>query len=195
MMITESNSQIEFNFNNLYSNNIQPVNIYVKFAYGITSNTYSLPNNLSISDMVYKLNEKIFNDFNITAAEYELVEAGQETPYGVPTEEGQAFIINTNQTIYTRFNGNKFIAFYIRLLPGAIHQMATEQPQQQQQEQPQQQQQQQEQNQCMVCQEEQSPNLLLATYFGCCHFICDSCCLGCIQHNITRCAVCRCQRL
>lgn len=146
-----------------------PVHIYVKFAYQTTTATYILPGNLSIVEMVRQLQENILRDFDRNASQYELVEAGQDMPRGIPAEEAPALIIDS-RNIRQRFNDQNFIAFYIRLLPDTNLAIIDYQPT------------------CMVCQE--SPTTL-TTYFGCSHHICDACCAGCISAGINRCAICR----
>ena len=134
--------------------------------------------------MVEQLNEKILRDFRIGHHLYELVEAGQDMPHGIPAEEAPALIVSP-LTIRNTFNNDNIIAFYIRMLPvtedrmdrndtlGTIVAPEIETPC------------------CMVCQE--SPPIL-TRYFGCSHYICDTCCVGCINADINRCALCRRQR-
>lgn len=173
-------------YNNIYSNieneNL-PIQIYVKFAYQTTNATYELSRNLSISGMIQQLQENILRDFGTNALQYELVEAGQDMPQGIPAEEAPAFIVSS-ATIQQRFNNNDFVAFYIRRYPptasSSLGSTSTIisldddlEPC------------------CMVCQETQTT---LTTYFGCSHHICDACCSGCIQAGIERCAICRYRR-
>jgi hypothetical protein len=170
-------------YNNIYSNieneNL-PIQIYVKFAYQTINATYELSRNLSTSGMIQQLQENILRDFGTNALQYELVEAGQDMPQGIPAEEAPAFVVSS-ATIQQRFNNNDFVAFYIRRYPPtASSSLSTAssiisldddlEPC------------------CMVCQETQTT---LTTYFGCSHHICDACCSGCIQAGIERCAICR----
>jgi len=162
------------------SNDDLPVHIYVKFAYQTTNASYTLSRNLSLSEMVRRLQENILRDFGTDPTQYELVEAGQDTPQGVPAEEAAALIV-ASTSIRQRFNDQNCVALYIRLFPATassslssistiltVDDDATPC--------------------CMVCQE--SPTTL-STYFGCSHHICDACCAGCVQAGITRCAICR----
>jgi len=162
------------------SNDNLPVYIYVKFAYQTITATYTLSRNLPLVEMVQRLQENILRDFGTAAAQYELVEAGQDTPPGIPAEEAPALVISST-TIRRRFNEQNCVALYIRLFPAtAISSLSSASisltvdedaaPC------------------CMVCQE--SPTTL-TTYFGCSHHICDACCAGCIQAGISRCAICR----
>ena len=179
-VINNHNNIIYNNNNNNIENENIPVDIYVKFAYQTTNATYTLPRNLSISGMIQQLQENILRDFGTDALHYELVEAGQNMPQGIPAEEAPALVVSYN-TIQQRFNNNDFVAFYIRLYPvTARSSLSTAStvisldddlvPC------------------CMVCQETQAT---LTTYFGCSHHICDACCSGCIQAGIERCAICR----
>lgn len=171
---------------NIIHNNIEnddlPVYIYVKFAYQTTTATYILSRNLSLSEMIRRLQENIARDFGTDATQYELVEAGQTMPQGIPAEEAPAFIVSST-TIRQRFNDQNCIALYIRLFPATASSslisastIITED----------------ESDEsapcCMVCQETPST---LTTYFGCSHHICDACCAGCLQAGISRCAICR----
>jgi hypothetical protein len=167
--------------NNYIINNINlPVYIYVKFAYQTITATYTLSRNLSISEMVQQLQENILRDFGREPAHYELVEAGQTMPQGMPAEEAPALIVSST-TIRQRFNDQNCIAFYIRLfhatasssLSSASTILTSDEETA---------------PCCMVCQE--TPTTL-TTYFGCSHHICDACCAGCVQAGITRCAICR----
>jgi hypothetical protein len=192
-MLTLSNNNMDINelnainrviSDNIAAHNIMPVEIYVKFAYQTITGNYSVPITISTTEMVRILRENILRDFQVPENHYELVEAGQSTPYNVPAEEGQPFIINQPQSIFHRFRGNKCISFYIRMFSNiqTISNINIEENVLQvaiaAQEEP----------QCMVCQEE---NIRLTTYFGCSHNICDACCAGCIQSGINRCAICR----
>jgi len=167
--------------NNYIINNANlPVYIYVKFAYQTTSATYTLSRNLSISEMVQRLQENILHDFGTPPEHYELVEAGQTMPQGVPAEEAPALIVSST-TIRQRFNDQNCIAFYIRLFPETASSSLTSASTiltSDEETDP----------CCMVCQE--SPTTL-TTYFGCTHNICDACCAGCVQAGISRCAICR----
>ena len=168
-------SYIENNIVNINSDDL-PVYIYVKFAYQTTNASYTLSRNLSLSEMVRRLQENILRDFGTDPTQYELVEAGQDTPQGVPAEEAPALIV-ASTSIRQRFNDQNCVALYIRLFPATassslsststILTLDTF---------------------CMVCQE--SPTTL-STYFGCSHHICDACCAGCVQAGISRCAICR----
>ena len=171
---------INYNYieNNIYNINSDdlPVHIYVKFAYQTTNASYTLSRNLSLSEMVRQLQENILRDFGTDPAQYELVQAGQDTPQGVPAEEAPALIV-ASTSIRQHFNDQNCVALYIRLFPAAANSslssastVLTLDPC------------------CMVCQE--SPSIL-TTYFGCSHHICDACCSGCIQAGINRCAICR----
>lgn len=164
----------------IINNNNLPVHIYVKFAYQTTNATYILPRNLTLSEMVRQLQENILRDFATDASQYELVEAGQTMPQGIPAEEAPALVISST-TIRQRFNDQNCVALYIRLFPATASSSLSSvstiltidddtEPS------------------CMVCQE--SPTTL-TTYFGCRHHICDSCCAGCINAGISQCAICR----
>jgi hypothetical protein len=164
------------------------LHIYVKFAYQTTNATYILSKNLDLSEMIRQLRENILHDFGKESSEYELVETGQSMPLGIPTEEAPAFIIEP-LSIRRRFNDQNSIAFYIRLFPTTTTTTTTNsclgsallllslnhhsEPR------------------CMVCQETPTMLTTLTTYFGCSHRICDTCCAGCVQAGITRCAICR----
>lgn len=183
--------QNDYNIRNIISyniihNNIEnddlPVHIYVKLAYQTTTATYILSRNLSLAEMIRRLQENIARDFGIDETQYELVEAGQTMPQGIPSEEAPAFIVSST-SIRRRFNEQNLIAFYIRLFPTTASSslisastIITED----------------EDDDalpcCMVCQETPAT---LTTYFGCSHNICDACCAGCVQAGITRCAICR----
>jgi hypothetical protein len=168
-------SYIENNINNINTDDLA-VHIYVKFVYQTTNATYTLSRNLSLTEMVRRLQENILRDFGVAATQYELVEAGQDTPPGIPAEEAPALIVSS-RTIRRRFNDQNCVALYIRMFPPTASSslssestILTVDPC------------------CMVCQE--APTTLTA-YFGCSHHICDACCSGCIQAGITRCAICR----
>jgi len=169
---------------NIIHNNIDnydlPVHIYVKFAYQTTSATYTMSRNLSLSEMIRRLQENIARDFGTVSTQYELVEAGQDTPPGIPAEEAPALIVSST-TIRQRFNDQNCIALYIRLFSAtassSLSSASTILTSDEEAE-----------PCCMVCQETPST---LTTYFGCSHHICDACCAGCLQAGITRCAICR----
>jgi len=174
---------IHNNIDNI-SNDDLPIHIYVKFAYQTTSATYTMSRNLSLSEMIRRLQENIARDFGTVSTQYELVEAGQTMPQGIPSEEAPAFIVSST-SIRRRFNEQNLIAFYIRLFPATASSslisastILTENADESDDPSP----------CCMVCQETPST---LTTYFGCSHHICDACCAGCVQAGISRCAICR----
>ena len=172
-------SYIENNFDNISNDNL-PVHIYVKFTYQTTNASYILSRNLSLVEMVQRLQENILRDFGTDPTQYELVEAGQDTPQGVPAEEAPALVVSST-TIRQRFNEQNCVALYIRMFPAtassSLSSVSTILTSDEDAE-----------PSCMVCQE--SPTTL-TTYFGCSHHICDACCAGCISAGITRCAICR----
>jgi hypothetical protein len=176
--MAQINSYITNTYNRYINNNIEnetinlPVHIYVKFAYQTTSATYILSRNLPLAQMVNKLRQNILRDFGTDPTQYELVEAGQTMPQGIPSEEACAFVVEPT-TIRRRFNDQNHIAFYIRLFPERVSSSLNTASNA---------------SRCMVCQE--TP-ITLTTYFGCSHHICNTCCDGCIQAGITRCAICR----
>jgi len=175
------------NYNELFNSNYEndninsPVHIYVKFAYQTTSATYIMSRNLSLAQMVHQLRQNILRDFGTEYTQYELVEAGQTMPLGIPAEEAPAFVIESS-SIRQRFHDQNSVAFYIRLFPptasSSWNTTTTSELSSEEDETP----------CCMVCQES---DISLTTYFGCSHHICDGCCGGCIQAGITRCAICR----
>ena len=167
------------NINNINNVNL-PVHIYVKFAYQTTNASYILSRTLTLSEMIQRLQENILRDFGTDASQYELVEAGQTMPQGIPAEEAPALIVSST-TIRQHFNDQNCVALYIRLFPAtassSLSSVSTILTSEEDAE-----------PSCMVCQE--SPSTL-TTYFGCRHHICNSCCTGCINAGISRCAICR----
>lgn len=161
-------------YNRVVENEL-PVYIYVKFVYQTINTSYQMPRNIPVYEMVRKMREYILNDFNLPETHYEIVEAGQNLPFGTRSEEAPALVVN-NKTIQDRFNNQNCISFYIRPVQEPIAVEVYEPPQ------------------CMVCQEAESPQLRLTNYFRCIHFICDGCCAGCLEAGIDRCAICRCVR-
>jgi len=168
------------------NDNDPEVNIYVKIAYQTTNANYNLSRNIELSEMIRQLRENILRDFGRESSEYELVEAGQTMPLGIPSEEAPAFVVEP-LSIRHRFNNQNSIAFYIRLFPTTNSSLGSSlgsallllslndhsEPR------------------CMVCQETPTMLTTLTSYFGCSHRICDTCCDGCLQAGITRCAICR----
>ena len=182
-----SNRQNNINNNSVGNGRGLPVYVYLKFSYQIITHNIVLFRNSSMQQMVQQIREKINEKFGIEEHEYELVECGQTTPQGVPSEEAPALIIE-ERTIGERFNDQNNIAFYIRLIPptefaevltrfeqipsaSASASALEEDP-----------------PICVICQE---TNPTLTTYFGCSHPVCDDCCSGCIQADIEHCAICR----
>jgi len=179
-------NRVEINSNNERNDN--PVNIYVKVAYTTLTATYQMPLNISLSEMMERLKRKIEEDFGVEENMYEIVEAGQRMPLGIPAEEAPAFIIEP-VTISQKFVERTWISFYIRIsnriantedvsrnLESEFDTESTTMTTT---------------SECMVCQES---DLTLTQYFGCCHYICDACCAGCLDAGIQRCAICRCSR-
>jgi hypothetical protein len=179
--------------NNQYFNNAigvtneLPIYIYLKFAYQTTNVTFILSRNLTLREMVQRIREKILSEFGVADTRYELVQAGQNMPPGIPSEEAAAFDINNNFsaniTIRSRFNEENCIAFYIRMLQVQQDQPIeiNLSPEPEIEEHP----------SCMICFE---ANIQMTNYYGCSHLICDACCAGCIQAGISRCALCRHER-
>jgi len=137
--------------------------------------------------MLEFLKASILSEFNVSESQYELVEAGQNLPEGVPSEEGNAFLISSNipsyTTIHNYFNKNH-VAFYIRMFQNnSLDDESTELNTASSSDN--------DDPICMVCHESEET---LTTYFGCSHYICDACCAGCINAGINCCGVCRHER-
>jgi hypothetical protein len=172
-----------------------PVYVYVKFAYQTANFTIKLLRKATLANLHEEIKYCILEKYNLEENHYELVEAGQRLPFGVPAEEAPAFVFEpSGLSIRQRFSEQNCLAFYIRLYdpseysqiietmeqlmspPGSPRTVSSSNSPIV------------DDNCCVICQE---TNPILATYFGCCHPVCNDCCNGCIRAEINHCAICR----
>ena len=159
------------------------MNIHVKVCYTSNKRKYPFHQSTPLGDMIDKIKSYIYSDFGYRETQYELVDAGQPLPMETRCEDGYVFIIHDeldNQTsICNRFDNQKDIAFYIRIITRPIqpilhnNTVATNTPIN---------------VECVICQESGTS---LNHYYHCDHQLCSDCYGGCVTAYIDRCAICR----
>ena len=96
---------------------MENASFYFKLANTDQTKIYNIPTNISIANFIEYVKNKAHIDFNISRNQHlEVVEAGQDTPPGVLSEDAPALQRDFQITVRQKYNGvynNR--AFYIRI--------------------------------------------------------------------------------
>ena len=148
--------------------------VYFKMIYNneMPARWYHVNPSWKIDNFINIMKTRIIRDFGLE--QFELVEAGQNTPSGT-AEDGISLDRNESVSLKDKYGESLNVAFYIRplhLIP--MQHINT--------------------NinvECMVCFE----NKPLILYYTCSHAMCRECIDNCLRNSIYNCPMCRCSQI
>ena len=162
----------------LYRGRIMPSS-YFKVVRASNTRKYHLDPSWTISDFYNIMKSRIIRDFNIE--HFVLVEAGQNLPVGIDSEDGIPLNKNDTTSLQDLYGDVSNVSFYIRPITQDVSEQLFSETIRHIQSTPE--------VECVLCYEN-TPRRNQYGY-GCGHALCSRCLNGCRRNTIRCCPICR----